>query len=90
MTFAPGVGVFATSLRINAGGQAQAHYRTNWGGTSASAPLIAGVAALVVKANPDWSAERVIEHIRITARRVDGDHRMVDICNALHGEAKCK
>jgi subtilisin family serine protease len=88
--FAPGVGVFSTTHRFDAAGHAQEPYRTNFGGTSAATPLIAGVAALVTKANQNWSAARVIEQIRTNARRVDGARRLVDLCNALHGEAKCK
>ncbi len=36
-------------------------------GTSMSAPVVSGLAALVVHQNPDWSAERVLGQIRGTA-----------------------
>jgi len=37
-------------------------------GTSASAPLVAGVAALVKAAHPDWSASTVIAAVRASAQ----------------------
>jgi len=57
---APGVGVYTTYL----GGM----YRTATG-TSFSAPMVSGVAALVWSAHPDWNANEVGWAIRLGARR---------------------
>ena len=40
-----------------------------WRGTSLSCPIVAGVAALVLEAHPDWPAQMVVEAIRATADR---------------------
>jgi subtilisin family serine protease len=57
---APGVGIYTTDL----GGT----YRTSTG-TSFSAPMTSGVAALVWSAHPDWNADEVAWAIRLGARR---------------------
>jgi len=42
-----------------------------WNGTSLSTPVVAGVAALVRGAHPEWSAEQVIRAMKETADRAD-------------------
>jgi len=57
---APGVSVWTTTL---GGGYAQA------GGTSFSAPMTAGAAALVWSLNPSWTADQVATRLMLTAWR---------------------
>jgi len=38
-----------------------------WNGTSLACPIVAGVAALVIEAHPDWSPDKVREALRETA-----------------------
>lgn len=47
------------------------NYTSQFGGTSAAAPQVAGVAALMLSVYPDLSATQVEEIIRATARKVD-------------------
>ncbi len=46
-------------------------YRNSFGGTSFSAPIAAGVGALVLSANPDLSWVRVRDILRSTAEHID-------------------
>jgi len=49
------------------------------GGTSMSAPVVAGVAALVAQAHPDWTPDQIKSTLIDTARNLDGG---VDEVNA--------
>jgi subtilisin family serine protease len=60
---APGLSVLTTTL---GGGYKQSS------GTSFSAPMTAGVAALVWSLHPNWSADQVAWRIRLSARREGG------------------
>ncbi|MEX2639977.1 MAG: S8/S53 family peptidase [Balneolales bacterium] len=43
-------------------------------GTSMSAPVVSGLAALIKDQNPDWSSRRLAFQIRNTARSIDASH----------------
>ncbi|NJK53686.1 MAG: S8 family serine peptidase, partial [Leptolyngbyaceae cyanobacterium SU_3_3] len=68
-----GLGVFTTD-RINADGYDQSSFTSDFGGTSSACPLVAGVAALVLSANPDLTAQEVRQILQQTADKiVDAD-----------------
>lgn len=46
-------------------------YNDNFGGTSSSCPLVAGIISLVLTANPNLTAEEVKDILRKTARIID-------------------
>lgn len=47
----------------------ESHYTRTFGGTSGAAPVVSGVAALMLSANPDLTASQVVEILRSTADR---------------------
>ena len=63
--FAPGVSVLTTST--------DNEYRL-WGGTSASSPLTAGVAALVKTRFPDMTPDAVREQVRLSSENMDAEN----------------
>jgi subtilisin family serine protease len=77
--------IFTTDRRGSAGynpgsaidGDAQGDYTNSFGGTSAAAPLAAGIAALALSANPNLPASQVRELLRTTADRI-GDPSAYD------------
>jgi subtilisin-like proprotein convertase family protein len=63
-----------TTDRVGPSGYSGTDYTFGFGGTSSSCPLVGGVAALVLSANPDLSAGEVKEILEITADKiVDND-----------------
>ena len=46
-------------------------YKTDMSGTSYSSPMVAGAAALVRTQHPEWSALRVLQHLKATADVID-------------------
>lgn len=70
--------IFTTDRRGLAGynpgsvirGNAQGDYTNSFGGTSAAAPLAAGIAALVLSVNPDLTVAQVRDLLRKTADRI--------------------
>ena len=65
-------------LQFNFGGNAKTldprcDYVSVWSGTSASAPVVAGVVALMLEANPDLTWRDVRHILAKTSRKVDAD-----------------
>ncbi|MDJ1172259.1 S8 family serine peptidase [Roseofilum sp. BLCC_M154] len=54
----PGLGVFTTD-RVGGAGYGTGDFTGTFGGTSSACPIVAGVAALVLSANPDLTAAQV-------------------------------
>jgi len=71
------VGELANGIAAGKGPKATPYYRMNATGTSFACPLVAGVAALVLEANPDLTAQEVKHVIQDTANKV-GDLRDYD------------
>ncbi len=70
-------------------------FTAEFGGTSSAAPLVAGIAGLVLAANIDLTAEEVKEIIRTTADRMDDPGAPSDWCgsgkvNAFRAVQKAK
>jgi len=63
---APGVLISSTD-RIGENGYSNGNYTLGFGGTSAAAPYIAGVAALILSVNPDLTIQEVKDIIESTA-----------------------
>jgi subtilisin-like proprotein convertase family protein len=64
-----GLGVFTTD-QIGAAGYDAGNFTKNFGGTSSSTPIVAGVAALVLSANPDLTAQQVKRILQDTADKI--------------------
>jgi subtilisin family serine protease len=68
----------ATTDRAGVDGYADGDYFTVFGGTSAGAPLVAGIAGLLLSLNPDLTRtdlQRILEH---TADKIDPAHAAYD------------
>ena len=63
--FAPGSGILSTYPDNTYGFNS---------GTSMAAPVVAGLAAMVKAANPDYTAQQVSEQIRVTCDPIDGSN----------------
>jgi subtilisin family serine protease len=69
--FVPGRGIWTTDNEAFGGGfTAHSRYTGQFGGTSSATPLTAGVAALVLSANPDVSASEVKNILQKTADKI--------------------
>jgi subtilisin family serine protease len=69
----PGLGVF-TADRIGVPGYESGDYTNNFGGTSSATPVVAGVAGLILSANPRLTAREVRKILEETADKiVDAD-----------------
>ncbi|HIK30804.1 MAG TPA: S8 family serine peptidase [Oscillatoriales cyanobacterium M59_W2019_021] len=67
--YLPGLGVF-TADRLGAAGYSPDDYTSNFGGTSSACPVVAGVAALVLSANPDLTALQVKQILQQSADKI--------------------
>lgn len=65
----PGLGVF-TADRIGAAGYDVGDYTDSFGGTSSATPVVAGVAALILSANPRLTAREVRGILEQTADKI--------------------
>ncbi len=65
----PGLGIVTTDRPGGAGYDASS-FASDFGGTSSACPLVAGVAALVLSANPDLTAAEVKQILQQTADKI--------------------
>jgi subtilisin family serine protease len=65
----PGLGVFTTD-RVGTGGYDPGDYTGYFGGTSSATPVVAGVAALILSANPNLTAKEVRTILEQTADKI--------------------
>jgi subtilisin family serine protease len=65
----PGLGIFTDDLVGDLGYETGDYTRT-FGGTSSACPVVAGVAALVISANPDLTAQEVKRLLQETADKI--------------------
>jgi subtilisin family serine protease len=65
----PGLGI-VTSDRMGSSGYSQNQFAMDFGGTSSACPLVAGVAALVLSANPQLTAREVRQILEQTADKI--------------------
>ena len=70
--YAPGLGIWTTDNEaVGSGFTANSRYTGDFGGTSSATPLVAGIAALVISANPALSAAQVKDILRRTADKIE-------------------
>lgn len=65
----PGLGVFTTD-RVGSSGYDPGDYTAYFGGTSSATPVVAGVAALVLSANPNLTAQEVRTILQQTTDKI--------------------
>jgi subtilisin family serine protease len=65
----PGLGILTTD-RLNVAGYNTTNFSADFGGTSSAAPVVAGVAALVLSANPNLTAQEVKRILQETADKI--------------------
>ncbi len=65
-----GMGILTSDVRRPRGYNSRGDYYESFGGTSSSAPLVSGVAALVLSVNPDLTGMQVKEILQATARKI--------------------
>jgi subtilisin family serine protease len=64
-----GLGVFTTD-QLGAAGYDPSNFTDNFGGTSSATPVVAGVAALILSANSDLTAQQVKRILQETADKI--------------------
>jgi subtilisin family serine protease len=65
----PGLGVFTADL-LGEAGYETGDFTSTFGGTSSACPVVAGVCALILSANPDLTAQEVKSLIQETADKI--------------------
>ncbi|MGB3208784.1 MAG: S8 family serine peptidase [Crinalium sp.] len=65
----PGLGILTTD-RVSVAGYNNSNFSADFGGTSSAAPVVAGVAALVLSANPNLTALEVKRILQETADKI--------------------
>jgi len=68
-TETPGLGIFTDDL-LGELGYETGDFTSTFGGTSSATPVVAGVAALVLSANPDLTAQEVKQILQETADKI--------------------
>ncbi|NET00523.1 MAG: S8 family serine peptidase [Sphaerospermopsis sp. SIO1G1] len=64
-----GLGMFTTD-QIGAAGYHPGNFTNNFGGTSSATPVVAGVAALILSANPNLTAQQVNQILQETTDKI--------------------
>ncbi len=70
------LGIFTTDRTGPDGYSWDSDYTSSFGGTSAAAPLVAGVAALILSANPELKLDQVKEILKKTAVKINKDNSL--------------
>jgi subtilisin family serine protease len=68
----------ATTDRTGLDGHVDGDYFTGFGGTSAAAPLVAGVAGLLLSLNPTLTRDELVQILERTADKIDPEHAAYD------------
>ncbi|MDJ0676123.1 MAG: S8 family serine peptidase [Calothrix sp. MO_167.B42] len=68
-TYLPGKGMFTTD-QLGTAGYDPGDFTSNFGGTSSATPVVAGVVALMLSANPDLTAQQVKSILEETADKI--------------------
>ncbi len=71
---APGVGIVAARAEGTLAGNAVDEHHARLSGTSMATPHVAGAAAILAQAHPDWTAEQLKAGLTATARTVAGQN----------------
>ncbi|HWQ13537.1 MAG TPA: proprotein convertase P-domain-containing protein [Roseiflexaceae bacterium] len=77
-----GLGVVTTD-RVGPAGYDGTDYTRRFGGTSSACPVVAGVAGLVISANPDLTARQVREILEATADKIEDPTPDAQLGNAF-------
>jgi len=87
---APGVNIVAARARGTSMGTPINEYYTMASGTSMATPHVAGAAALIIQAHPDWSPMMVKSALMGQAKMLEGEHLWrqgagrIDVCEAVN------
>ncbi|MEN7550371.1 S8 family serine peptidase [Rapidithrix thailandica] len=68
--YAPGLGIWTTDNERYGEGFSNGRFTGRFGGTSSATPLVAGIAGLILSANPGLSARQVKKILEITADKI--------------------